>query len=386
MLMMHRRLGFSLVVGSIVWALFGCSNEGTAYPINEPNPDAAAGSGGETSDAAAPGTPDAASGNSDGAAPDGSAPASFTVPTAGGNLMVVGLSGQAISFMFPASAAGEDITLTPRSAADIGWPDGTFGDVIEMAPDGLVFDDPVIVRPESGDLLAFTFPTSTTQSSPEPLLLNADGTGLELHHFSTMAFVPPGLSCEGDNGWVVSNESSQCGDAGTNTQFMQFSCNGASFCYQIEASCCAPEGALGCSIDFPNLSLSFTPTGSNGGEYPYCEDVDGGASGDASAAGEPTLVSIEPSSGAPGLTVTVTGENFDSYYATDALHYVAGFAFLDGNGDPVSTEGPTPATQETDLNIIHFDVPTVPVGDYDVRINFRDGTFSANTLPFTVTQ
>jgi hypothetical protein len=378
----------ALLAPTVVAMSISCSeDDATSSPGSPVLSDAAAGDGDDTTDGSmGPGpTTDASTGN-DTDSSVASGPVSFTVPTAGGTISVTGDSGHAIAFAFPASAAGRNITLSVSSASAIGWPAGSLEDVIQMEPDGTVFDDPVVVTPESGNVLAFSFPSSATQTAPEGLSLNAEGTGILLNHFSTLAFVPVAQSCEGASGWVVADDSSACADF-ADTQLITFSCDGSSFCYQIEASCCAPLDAQGCSLAYPAVQVSYTHTGSNGGEYPYCGSDDAGAgsdTGDASVA--PTILSLEPSSGPVGTSVTVTGEGFDVYFGTATNRFVAGFDFEDANGDAVSPGEPTPATQENDLNIMHFDVPNLALGSYDVRMKFRDGSKSANTLPFEITQ
>ncbi|HTM46368.1 MAG TPA: hypothetical protein VL137_15515 [Polyangiaceae bacterium] len=396
---LYRSSVLSLALGFGLVSLFGCSSKsnspsGPGGDAGSNTQDAATDSGGGSVVHHMPMMPmnhggDASPGDasvSGDATVDASGPVSFMVPNAGGTVSIMGGSGQPIDFTFPASAAGLGITLTPVAASTIGWPATTFEDVIQMEPDGTTFADPVVVKSGSGTPIAFSFSSSATQSAPEALELSADGKGLLLHHFSTLAFVPPGQSCDGDSGWVVAQDNSACADAGANSKAFTFSCAGSSFCYQIDASCCAPADAVGCSLGYDAMQISFTRTGTQNGAYPYCA-MEGGAAdagGDASSAAEPTLLTLEPTAGPVGASVTVTGQGFDTYFGTAANHYVVGFDF-ESQGTVVSAPAPTQATQDANLNIMHFVVPNLALGPYDVRMKFRDGTASANTLPFTIT-
>ncbi|HTM45806.1 MAG TPA: hypothetical protein VL137_12680, partial [Polyangiaceae bacterium] len=172
------------------------------------------------------------------------------------------------------------------AATDIGWAAGDFSTVIKMEPDGTVFADPVIVTSSTGELLALNLPSSATQSKPELLPLASNGAGLELSHFSYLAFVPAINWCE-SSGWSDTPNSPQCSNAGAATTLRSFGCKNYRFCSIITASCCVEPGDAsaaatdGCSLSSAQLGYSFITTDSNGGQYPYCDTPTDGGGGDA---------------------------------------------------------------------------------------------------------
>ncbi|HEY6560132.1 MAG TPA: hypothetical protein VI072_22765, partial [Polyangiaceae bacterium] len=118
----------------------------------------------------------------------------FTVPESGGAISVPTSSGESLEFAFPASAAGTAVTLTPTSAEAVGLPEGQLGQVIDLAPHGLQFEDPIIVRSNGALPVVLHFSDGDPQAAPEMLAANDSGDGLELWHFSTLAFMPD-VSC-----------------------------------------------------------------------------------------------------------------------------------------------------------------------------------------------
>lgn len=197
-------------------------------------------------------------------------------PKEGGSVAVNLASGNTLTFTFPASAAGEVIELTPGTADDLGWPEGQFKDVVHMEPDGLQFADPVVLKPSQKDVLVFSYPTSSTKGPAEGLELNEEGDGLLLHHFSSLAIVPAGMSCDAESGWQGFEDSPRCADYGEASTYMQYSCSANTFCLAIQAFCCTTPGSEACKLGDPMLTLRYEPTGSQGGAYPYCEaDSDG---------------------------------------------------------------------------------------------------------------
>jgi hypothetical protein len=250
------------------------------------NPGGSGGNGGSTVDAGGGSTnndPDAAMDM------DAQAPGSvvhFLVPTNGGSVDVTA-GGSVVTFTFPASAAGEQITLTPGTATDIGWDPGDFAGVIQMEPDGLQFSPPVIVNSGDEDLMFLDFPSSATQSAPEPLSLAADGSGLELNHFSTLAWVPPSGWCQ-SSGWNDTADSQLCSGHGANTILREFGCKNYRSCSIFTAQCCVSSSdggaAQGCTVGSDLLSYQHIRTDTNGGGYPYCAlTADGGVPADAGA-------------------------------------------------------------------------------------------------------
>jgi hypothetical protein len=232
-------------------------------------------------------TGDGDTGDGDDAGADaGHAASEFMIPAGGGSTQLTGASGATITFAFPASAAGTKVTLTPTTAGAIGWGTSAFSDVIRMEPDGLAFSPAVRISVSNGALFVLDFPSSETQSSPEPLPLAEDGSALLLSHFSTLAVVAPDQACESSSGWQDSADSERCTSAAASV-FRSFACKNYRFCHVVEAHCCvAPNTTeVGCRLGDANLSLAYVPTASNGGQYPYCDatDMDASVGTDASA-------------------------------------------------------------------------------------------------------
>ncbi|HMJ12654.1 MAG TPA: hypothetical protein VK524_14625, partial [Polyangiaceae bacterium] len=129
-----------------VLAMGGCSSGGKDTP-------ATGGSGG--------------AGGSSGSG--GSGGITFTIPENGGPVDVTTDSGNVVHFEFPASASGRTVVLTPTSASAIGWPEGEFADVIDLSPDGVTFEEPVIVRTDNKSAVVLHFAGGSTKSVPEVL-------------------------------------------------------------------------------------------------------------------------------------------------------------------------------------------------------------------------
>jgi hypothetical protein len=234
-------------------------------------------------------------------ASDGSVPGQvqFMVPANGGDVDLP-VGDETITFAFPASAAGLEITLTLAEAGDIGWDADDFSVVIQMEPDGTVFDDPVIVTPSSGDLMLLNFPASSDKSAPDQLPLADDGSGLELSHFSYLGILKPAQWCE-SSGWIDYPNSARCANEGALSTFRQFTCKNYRFCSVTEAYCCVPPsdaGAIeGCSLGSAYLGYSFTTVGNVSGNYPYCGAVaeeDGGiVEADASTGDDASIIDLD---------------------------------------------------------------------------------------------
>ncbi len=199
----------------------------------------------------------------------------FTVP-AGGGSVTFGEGSSAVDFAFPASAAGLNVTLSQASAADIGWQDGQVESVIKLEPSGTVFADPIVVKPANGNLMAFVTTSDGTKGKPEPLNLTADGTGVQLKHFSAVVFIPPGKSCTSSSGWGVHPESNAACVAFPGTVYDGFDCKGYDWCQYITAHCCLTQADVDaradkeCRLGDPGLEVTYTDSGNADGNHPYC--------------------------------------------------------------------------------------------------------------------
>ncbi|HKU43917.1 MAG TPA: hypothetical protein VJR89_37410, partial [Polyangiales bacterium] len=219
-------------------------------------------------------------------------PVKFAVPAKGGTVQVQSANGEmTTSFDFPASAAGQMVTLTPVPAKEIGWPEEQFAEVIRMEPDGAKFDQPIVIRPASGNVIVLDFPSSGSKSKPEPLQLNDKGDGFLLTHFSTLVVVQPENSCDGRTGWKVEDSATaktHCTDPDYPT-YITFSCGEPEYCFSITAECCAKPGAKWCLTSHKDLSVSFQQAPYSE-RYPYCgekpaTDAGSGGAGGARAGG-----------------------------------------------------------------------------------------------------
>lgn len=219
-------------------------------------------------------------------------PITFEVPSRGGRVRVLAGDGLPITFDFPVSAAGAQVTLTPVSASAIGWPDEQFAEVIRMEPDGMQFEHPVHVQPASGDVIVLAFPSASGKRPPEALPLDVAGDGFLLAHFSTLVVVPEAHSCEGRSGWVVNAPTVsvlRCGDRGF-PNYVTFRCAANAYCLEIDAQCCAAAKATACHLGDPQLSVSFQ-TAAPDARYPYCAERGGSdsAAGRGGAEGAPAV-------------------------------------------------------------------------------------------------
>jgi IPT/TIG domain len=329
-----------------------------------------AGAGGvSVSDAGAGGISDA--GGAGGAA--GALAVIATIPAQGGDVPLTLPGGQVVTFTFPASAAGKQVTLTPTDATSIGWPAGQFSDVITMEPDGLTFADPVVIRLASKSLIVLDFSSSGQKGPGQGLALNAAKDGLLLKHFSTLAVVPSGKTCDSTSGWNATPDAAACAAFAPATTSMDFGCKGYNFCQLIQAHCCAMPGATDCQLGDANASVSYTDSDGNG-TYAYCK---------------PSLSLLAPTSGAVGASVVATGTGWDTYYAVDpGTHFVSNVVFYNQQGIPTYAQGDpqTVLTQDTvNRNSVTFTVPTIAAGNYNVGVTFRNG-IGSTTMPFTITQ
>ena len=249
-------------------------------------------------DAAAPSLPDGGGGGPDtSVATDTGAgdPNAFTIPSTGGTASVALPGGAKVDFVFPASAGGKTVVLTPSDATSIGWPADQFAGVIKMEPDGTTFADPVVVKPSTLDSLVFSFPTNAAQSKGEGLATNAAGDGVLLSHFSTLAIIPPKKSCGDRDGWVKADNAQECAAFAPATTRVTMDCTTDPYCARVTAHCCVTPGAeSGCSLGSRDLVVSYAPA-----QNPpaYCGATDAGSDAtDASdandAADAPDVVGI----------------------------------------------------------------------------------------------
>lgn len=226
-------------------------------------------------------------------------PVNYKVPAGGGEVTLSLPGGGSIEFAFPASAAGQDIQLTPGASEDLGWEAGTFSQVIHMEPDGLEFDDPVIVTPSNNDVLVFSYPTQGEKGPAEGLPLSADGKGIQVHHFSSLVVLQPGMSCTSSSGWNGTRNHESCAEAGTSTTRMEYGCKAYEFCLAITASCCTQPGATACKLGDPGLTLSYVPV-NPGAPYDYCSGVVGGTGGGSGTGGSASTGGAASTGGSTG--------------------------------------------------------------------------------------
>lgn len=285
---MNWVVGLSMASAAALAVLQACSSDDAPAPAA--TPDASTGPVGNP-DGSGPGPSDAGPGSD---APTGSK-VTFTVPAAGGSVDVSGKATK-LTFTFPASAGGKTITLEPKSATDIGWPDGQFAEVIQMGPSGTRFDQPVLVKPEKKELVSAVLSFSgdgPAKGAASVLPLAANGEAFELRHFSSLVIVGPGRLCDSE----TSNDTpdaAYCAAEGTRTTQRRITCAGNSYCVNVSLLCCidpAVDAGPGCTWADTRLSSTQTPTGSSGGQYPYCEGDAGDWDGGASNCGAPLLYS-----------------------------------------------------------------------------------------------
>jgi hypothetical protein len=222
------------------------------------------------------GSPDIANG-SDASAADG-----FVVGPNGTTHTLTLPNGQALKFDFPASAAGQTITL--RLVDDASYDlEGQHPNLVEMLPHGLTFDPPVLVTPDwSGAVPVLrTFADAAGASQPEILAIASDKRAFELSHFSLLSVNAIDFNCPFP-GTTVNGISTLC----KSTQWEKvYYCDNTTTCLAIRAHCCTDivgNDSLACSelLDYTN-----TPINS-----PACGVVDAGpdvvdAGNDADAAG-----------------------------------------------------------------------------------------------------
>lgn len=201
----------------------------------------------------------------------------FSVPESGGAISVPTSSGETLEFAFPASAAGTAVTLTLTTASEAGLPEGQPGQVIDLAPHGMLFEDPIIVR-SNGELpVVLHFSGNDPQAAPEMLAANASGDGLELWHFSTLAFMP-GVSCR----LTMSGRAPMCNSMFVNTSIEQ-TCTSSDGCFEFWMACCTIPGEF-CQYGSNNRTFG-TIRNESPGANGRCGGGEGGTGGDAGSGG-----------------------------------------------------------------------------------------------------
>ena len=170
----------------------------------------------------------------------------YTVPTGGGSVSVP-VGDTAIELTFPASAAGRTVTLTPTTAASIGYPAEDVEAALALAPAGMTFDDPILVRPASGEPLVAHVPTAPGPQVPELLALSDDGSALLLSHFSTIAV----MRLSRFPGWAAGTGTCTSGSPRAFLQPAPLLCN------TVSVDCCASSASATCRLGAASLRLSF---------------------------------------------------------------------------------------------------------------------------------
>jgi hypothetical protein len=194
-----------------------------------------------------------------------------------------------------------------------------------------------------------------------------------LKHFSTLAVVPSGKTCDSTSGWHAADDDARCAAFAPATTYMDFGCKGYSFCQIITAHCCTMPGAVDCQLGDADSAVTYSDSDGNG-TYAYCK---------------PSFATLAPTSGAVGSDVVATGTDWDSYYAKDpSTHFVSNVVFYNQQGTPVYVQGDpqTVLTQNpANRNSVSFKVPGIALGAYNVGVSFRNGIGSSR-VPFTITQ
>lgn len=211
----------------------------------------------------------------------------FKVPSGGGSLNFTTASGNNLTFEFPASAAGKEITISSTTPDVIGWSSAHFVDVIELGPDGTIFSEPVLLTSSKKNFVAFSYAAQGPKSVGEPLTVSADGTALVLTHFSLIAFAELSQLCDQPTSWNKIDNDSYCAGQGSATTSLGFGCTAYQHCTAVEAGCCVEPakattsggGIASCNYGDKKLRLEYFPSDSQGGTYPYCgtSNTDGGA-------------------------------------------------------------------------------------------------------------
>jgi len=210
---------------------------------------------------------------------DASSVVSFTVPTGGGSVDVSTAAGT-LSFGFPASAAGKNITFAPSTAASVGLTAAQALAVVKMSPEGERFADPIVLKlsnASTGPL--YTMPESATKVPGSYVAYNKAVSGYLVYHFSTLVIAPSGEMCEAP---VVQDtpDSGRCTNGSASTQRV-VTCPSTPACISTQVSCCYdPSTDAGSGCPTAPFSTTFAPTEStHGGREPQCTVSVSGDSG-----------------------------------------------------------------------------------------------------------
>jgi hypothetical protein len=206
---------------------------------------------------------DTADGSSAGAGGSGDGGDSFVVGPNGTTHTLTLPNGQALTFAFPASAAGQTITLRLADDGDYGV-EGEHPNLVEMLPHGLAFDPPVLVTPDwSGAVPVLrTFADAAGAKTPELLAIASDKKAFELPHFSLLSVNAIDYNCPFP-GTKVAGISTLC--KATQNE-VTFYCDNTTLCLAIEAHCCTdivgnPNMACTELLDYGSVPINAPPCG-----------------------------------------------------------------------------------------------------------------------------
>lgn len=172
-------------------------------------------------------------------------------------------NGQALTFVFPASAAGETITLRLVDDADYGL-EGQHPNLVEMLPHGLQFNPPVLVTPDwSGPVPVLrTFADAAGAADPEILPIAPDLKAFELTHFSLLSLNGIDFNCP-FAGTDVPGVSKLCKST---QEEVVFYCDNTTLCRAIRAHCCQdivanPNFVCTELLDYKTTPINYPPCG-----------------------------------------------------------------------------------------------------------------------------
>jgi hypothetical protein len=194
--------------------------------------------------------------------PDASTGDSFVLGPNGTTRTLTLPNGQELKFEFPASAAGETITL--RLVDDATYDlEGQHPNLVEMLPHGLVFDPPVLVTPDwSGEVPVLRTFADAAGASHEILAIAPDKRAFELPHFSLLSVNSIAFNCPFP-GTDVYGVSTLCKST---QQEKVYYCDDTTVCLAIRAHCCVDivgNPSLSCSelLDYTNTPINWPPCG-----------------------------------------------------------------------------------------------------------------------------
>lgn len=189
---------------------------------------------------------------------------SFVVEANGTTRTLTLPNGQELEFEFPASAAGQTITLRLVDDASYGL-EGEHPNLVEMLPHGLTFSPPVLVTPDwSGKVPVLrTFADGAGAENPEILPIASDKRAFELAHFSLLSVNSIDYNCPFAGTDVSGGVSKLCK---TTQKEVVFYCDNTTTCLAINAHCCMDQVGnpnLACSelLDYTSIPINYPPCG-----------------------------------------------------------------------------------------------------------------------------